>query len=160
MGGPHGSECRRAADRRQSALRRDRSWRCDAQTRRTRPASMSRMPAGWTGSKRVETPLRRRQLRAHFVILLGPVPMRIFPALQGRGVRGGCMVSFAQDRRGANSRESPVSQAMLARLGPPLAILLLAGPIQAGLLGRVCLPFGYLPALGGHSFTTQRRYAH
>ncbi|QPC86271.1 ABC transporter permease subunit [Mesorhizobium sp. NBSH29] len=43
---------------------------------------------------------------------------------------------------------------MLPRLGPPLAILLLAGPIIAGLLGTLLPAFGYLPALGGNDFTT------
>ncbi|MDH6231246.1 putative thiamine transport system permease protein [Mesorhizobium soli] len=42
---------------------------------------------------------------------------------------------------------------MLARLGPPLAILLLAGPILAGLAGTLLPAFGYLPALGGEAFT-------
>lgn len=38
---------------------------------------------------------------------------------------------------------------MLTRLGPPLAILLLTGPILAGLAGTLLPAFGYLPALGG-----------
>ena len=38
---------------------------------------------------------------------------------------------------------------MLIRLGPPLAIFLLAGPIVAGLAGTILPAFGYLPALGG-----------
>ncbi len=38
---------------------------------------------------------------------------------------------------------------MLTRLGPPLAILLLTGPILAGLAGTLLPTFGYLPALGG-----------
>jgi putative thiamine transport system permease protein len=42
---------------------------------------------------------------------------------------------------------------MLTRLGPPLAIFLLAGPILIGLLGTVLPAFGYLPALGGVEFT-------
>ncbi|MBX3573416.1 MAG: ABC transporter permease [Mesorhizobium sp.] len=42
---------------------------------------------------------------------------------------------------------------MLIRLGPPVAILLLAGPILAGLAGTVLPAFGYLPALGGTSFS-------
>ncbi len=42
---------------------------------------------------------------------------------------------------------------MLTRLGPPLAFLLLAGPIAAGLAGTVLPAFGYLPALGGGSFS-------
>jgi putative thiamine transport system permease protein len=42
---------------------------------------------------------------------------------------------------------------MLTRLGPPLAIALLAGPILLGLLGTLLPAFGYLPALGGDGFT-------
>jgi len=42
---------------------------------------------------------------------------------------------------------------MLTRLGPPLAILLLTGPILAGLAGTLLPAFGYLPALGGTSFS-------
>lgn len=42
---------------------------------------------------------------------------------------------------------------MLARLGPPLATLLLAGPILAGLIGTLLPALGYLPALGGTTFT-------
>lgn len=42
---------------------------------------------------------------------------------------------------------------MLARLGPPLATILLAGPILAGLVGTLLPAFGYLPALGGDAFT-------
>ena len=42
---------------------------------------------------------------------------------------------------------------MLTRLGPLLAILLLAGPILAGLAGTLLPAFGYLPALGGASFS-------
>jgi putative thiamine transport system permease protein len=38
---------------------------------------------------------------------------------------------------------------VLTRIGPPLAILLLAGPILFGFLGTVLPAFGYLPALGG-----------
>lgn len=38
---------------------------------------------------------------------------------------------------------------MLTRLAPPLAMLLLAGPILLGLVGTVLPAFGYLPALGG-----------
>ena len=38
---------------------------------------------------------------------------------------------------------------MLSRLGPPLTILLLAGPVLAGLFGTLLPAFGYLPALGG-----------
>ena len=36
-----------------------------------------------------------------------------------------------------------------ARLGPPLAIGLLAGPVLAGLAGTLFPAFGWLPALGG-----------
>ncbi len=42
---------------------------------------------------------------------------------------------------------------MLARLGPPLAIFLLAGPVLFGLAGTVLPAFGYLPALGGSRLT-------
>ena len=42
---------------------------------------------------------------------------------------------------------------MLTRLGPPLTVLLLAGPIVAGLLGTILPAFGYLPALGGVNFS-------
>lgn len=42
---------------------------------------------------------------------------------------------------------------MLTRLGPLLAILLLAGPILAGLAGTLLPAFGYLPALGGTSLS-------
>src|SRR5688572_17956477 len=42
---------------------------------------------------------------------------------------------------------------MLSRLGPPLAITILAGPILLGLAGTLLPAFGYLPALGGTGFT-------
>ncbi|MBN9069241.1 MAG: ABC transporter permease subunit [Rhizobiales bacterium] len=42
---------------------------------------------------------------------------------------------------------------MIARLGPPLAILLLTGPVLCGLAGTILPAFGYLPALGGTRFT-------
>jgi putative thiamine transport system permease protein len=42
---------------------------------------------------------------------------------------------------------------MLSRLGPPLAIAVLAGPILFGLAGTILPAFGYLPALGGTGFT-------
>lgn len=42
---------------------------------------------------------------------------------------------------------------MLTRLGPPLAIFLLTGPILAGLAGTVLPAFGFLPVLGGMEFT-------
>jgi putative thiamine transport system permease protein len=41
----------------------------------------------------------------------------------------------------------------LSRIGPPLAVLLLAGPVAFGLLGTLAPSFGYLPALGGDTFT-------
>jgi putative thiamine transport system permease protein len=40
-------------------------------------------------------------------------------------------------------------ETMIARLGPPLATALLAGPVLFGLAGVVLPAFGYLPALGG-----------
>ena len=49
--------------------------------------------------------------------------------------------------------EGGVNDAMLTRLGPPLTVLLLAGPIVAGLLGTILPAFGYLPALGGVDFS-------
>lgn len=42
---------------------------------------------------------------------------------------------------------------MLPRLGPPLTVLLLAGPVLAGLAGTALPAFGYLPALGGTTFS-------
>nr|WP_040584699.1 ABC transporter permease [Mesorhizobium alhagi] len=42
---------------------------------------------------------------------------------------------------------------MLPRLGPPLAIAVLAGPILFGLAGTILPAFGYLPALGETDFT-------
>ncbi len=42
---------------------------------------------------------------------------------------------------------------MLPRLGPPLTIAILAGPILLGLAGTLLPAFGYLPALGGTGFT-------
>ena len=42
---------------------------------------------------------------------------------------------------------------MLTRLGPPLTIFLLAGPILAGLTDTILPAFGYLPALGGTALT-------
>jgi putative thiamine transport system permease protein len=42
---------------------------------------------------------------------------------------------------------------MLTRLGPPLAILLLTGPILAGLAGTLLPAFGYLPTLGRMTFS-------
>ncbi|PHP68696.1 ABC transporter permease [Zhengella mangrovi] len=43
----------------------------------------------------------------------------------------------------------------VARLGPPLAIALLAGPVVAGLAGTLVPAFGYLPALGGDRFSLE-----
>ncbi len=42
---------------------------------------------------------------------------------------------------------------MLARLGPPLAIFLLAGPILFGFFGTLLPALGYLPALGGSNIS-------
>jgi len=42
---------------------------------------------------------------------------------------------------------------MLTRLGTPLAVLILVGPIVCGLAGTVLPAFGYLPALGGRRLT-------
>ena len=42
---------------------------------------------------------------------------------------------------------------MLSRLGPPLTIFLLAGPVLAGLFGTLWPAFGYLPALGGEALS-------
>ncbi|WP_353643756.1 ABC transporter permease [Mesorhizobium sp. WSM2239] len=42
---------------------------------------------------------------------------------------------------------------MLSRLGPPLTVAILAGPILLGLSGTLLPAFGYLPALGGTDFT-------
>ncbi len=44
--------------------------------------------------------------------------------------------------------------ARLARIGPPLTLAILAGPIIAGLAGTILPAFGYLPALGGTAFGT------
>src|SRR6185312_2367784 len=43
--------------------------------------------------------------------------------------------------------------ARIARLGPPLTVLILAGPVLAGLIGTILPAFGYLPALGGTAFS-------
>lgn len=40
-----------------------------------------------------------------------------------------------------------------SRIGPPLAVLLLAGPVLFGLAGTLLPSFGYLPALGGSNPT-------
>jgi putative thiamine transport system permease protein len=42
---------------------------------------------------------------------------------------------------------------MFSRLGPPLTVFLLAGPVLAGLFGTVWPAFGYLPALGGEELS-------
>lgn len=42
---------------------------------------------------------------------------------------------------------------MLTRLGPALAVVLLAGPVTFGLAGTLLPAFGYLPALGGMHIT-------
>jgi putative thiamine transport system permease protein len=42
---------------------------------------------------------------------------------------------------------------MLTRIGPPLTILLLAGPVAFGLLGTALPAFGFLPALDGMDLT-------
>ncbi|MBO6727224.1 MAG: ABC transporter permease subunit [Rhizobiaceae bacterium] len=42
---------------------------------------------------------------------------------------------------------------MISKLGPPLTILLLAGPVLAGLAGTLLPAFGYLPALGGDTLS-------
>jgi putative thiamine transport system permease protein len=42
---------------------------------------------------------------------------------------------------------------VLTRLGPPAAILLLSAPILAGLAGTILPAVGYLPALGGETFS-------
>jgi putative thiamine transport system permease protein len=42
---------------------------------------------------------------------------------------------------------------VLSRLGPPLTVAILAGPILLGLAGTILPAFGYLPALGGTGFT-------
>ena len=41
----------------------------------------------------------------------------------------------------------------MLRLLPPLTLLLLLGPVAAGLLGTLGPAFGYLPALGGELLT-------
>ncbi len=43
----------------------------------------------------------------------------------------------------------------LARLGPPLALLVLAGPVLLGLLFTILPAFGYLPAIGGTELTLE-----
>ena len=46
-----------------------------------------------------------------------------------------------------------MADAVLIRLGPPLTIFLLAGPIGFGLIGTLLPALGFLPALGGMAFT-------
>ncbi len=43
----------------------------------------------------------------------------------------------------------------LARLAPPLTLVVLVGPLLFGLAGTLLPAFGYLPALGGTTFTTR-----
>jgi putative thiamine transport system permease protein len=42
---------------------------------------------------------------------------------------------------------------VLPRVGPPLTIALLTIPVLAGIIGTVLPAFGYLPAIGGNSFS-------
>lgn len=44
---------------------------------------------------------------------------------------------------------------MLSRIGPPLAILLLVGPILFGMLGTLLPAIGYLPTLGGDTLSLE-----
>jgi putative thiamine transport system permease protein len=44
---------------------------------------------------------------------------------------------------------------MLTRYAPPLAIMLLVGPILVGLAGTLLPAFGYLPALGGEALSLE-----
>ncbi|MGL6252845.1 MAG: ABC transporter permease, partial [Billgrantia desiderata] len=43
----------------------------------------------------------------------------------------------------------------MLRLAPWLIVILLVGPILAGLTMAVLPAFGYLPALGGHAFSLE-----
>lgn len=43
---------------------------------------------------------------------------------------------------------------MILRIIPPLALLVLVVPVTFGLVGTLLPAFGYLPALGGHEFST------
>ena len=45
--------------------------------------------------------------------------------------------------------------ALLPRLGPPLLLAILAGPVLAGLAGTMLPAFGYLPALGGDTLSLE-----
>lgn len=47
----------------------------------------------------------------------------------------------------------------MLRLGPPLAILILTGPIAFGLLATLLPAFGYFPSLGGEDFSLAPFYA-
>ena len=47
---------------------------------------------------------------------------------------------------------------MIPRLGPPLTVALLAGPVLFGLVGTLAPAFGILPALGGNE-PTLRHFA-
>jgi putative thiamine transport system permease protein len=47
-----------------------------------------------------------------------------------------------------------LKQNIFPRLGPPLTITLLTVPVLAGLIGTILPAFGYLPALGGTTFST------
>ncbi|MBK8458004.1 MAG: ABC transporter permease [Phyllobacteriaceae bacterium] len=47
---------------------------------------------------------------------------------------------------------------MIARLGPPLAMALLAGPIVAGIAGTLLPAFGFLPALGHSTLSVDPFY--
>ena len=44
---------------------------------------------------------------------------------------------------------------MISRLGPPLTVALLAGPVLFGLAGTVLPAFGYLPVLGSTDLTVR-----
>ena len=55
------------------------------------------------------------------------------------------------DRQATPTR--PARRLTLAAAGPVLAILLLAGPVLAGLVGTLLPAFGYLPVLGGNRFS-------
>ena len=51
-------------------------------------------------------------------------------------------------------KKREIKLSLLPRLGPPVTIALLTVPVLAGLVGTVLPAFGYLPALGGTSFST------
>ena len=42
---------------------------------------------------------------------------------------------------------------MFSRFGPPVTLILMVGPVLAGLIGTILPAFGYLPALGGTQFS-------